>query len=87
MVVARRAKSVDHIEREKNVYRSTSTIRIFGTYSRSGPILNLSARIGAAAAAAAAGPLSVSPDEAEQGQSTVPRMVGEAEGVALVNRR
>ena len=30
---------------------------------------------------------SVSPDEAEQGQSTVPRMVGEAEGVAVVNRR
>ncbi len=29
----------------------------------------------------------VSPDEAEQGQSTVPRMVGEAEGVAVVNRR
>jgi hypothetical protein len=28
---------------------------------------------------------SVSPDEAEQGQSTVPRMVGEAEGVAVVN--
>jgi hypothetical protein len=31
--------------------------------------------------------LHVSPDEAEQGQSTVPRMVGEAEGVAVVNRR
>ncbi len=29
----------------------------------------------------------VSPDEAEHGQSTVPRMVGEAEGVAVVNRR
>jgi hypothetical protein len=29
----------------------------------------------------------VSPDEAEQGLSTVPRMVGEAEGVAVVNRR
>ena len=29
----------------------------------------------------------VSPDEAEQGRSTVPRMVGEAEGVAVVNRR
>jgi hypothetical protein len=38
VVVARRAKSVDRIEREKNVYRSTSAIRIFGTYSRSGPI-------------------------------------------------
>jgi hypothetical protein len=31
--------------------------------------------------------VTVSPDEAEQGQSTVPRMVGEAEGVAVVNRR
>ncbi len=29
----------------------------------------------------------VSPDEVEQGQSTVPRMVGETEGVAVVNRR
>ncbi len=29
----------------------------------------------------------VSLDEAEQGQSTVSRMVGEAEGVAVVNRR
>ncbi len=41
-----------------------------------------------ASIAAASAPVpSVSPDEAEQGQSTVPRMVGEAEGVAVVNRR